>query len=149
TRRNIRKSEKFEVTIREGGRADIDSFNAMTAETGQRDDFGVHEPHYYERAYALFVPQGDAVLLMASHAEMDLAGVFVFRVGQQAWYQYGASRDLERQRMASFAAQWAGIEWALRQGCTSYDMVGVPDEEPAELEAHFEGRHEGLWGVYR
>ncbi len=28
-------------------------------------------------------------------------------------------------------------------------MVGVPDEDPATLEAQFEQRDEGLWGVYR
>lgn len=149
TRRNIRKGDKFEVKVREGTRADIDSFNAMTAETGQRDDFGVHVPRYYERAYDLFVPNGDAALLMARYDGVDLAGVFVFKVGQQAWYQYGASRDIERQRMASFAVQWAGIQWALARGCRLYDMVGVPDADPADLEAAFESRHDGLWGVYR
>jgi peptidoglycan pentaglycine glycine transferase (the first glycine) len=149
TRRNIRKAEKFEVEIREGTRADVDSFNAMTNETGQRDGFGVHVPRYYERVYDLFVPSGDAVLLLASYGGVDLAAILVFKVGQQAWYQYGASRDVERQRMASFGIQWAGIQWALRQGCTSYDMVGIPDEDEATLENQFESRNDGLWGVYR
>lgn len=149
TRRNIRKSEKSEVVIREGTRADVDSFTAMMNETGDRQEFGVHVPKYYGRAYELFVPSGDAVLLMASYQDVDLAGVFVFKVGKSAWYQYGASRDVERQRMAAFGVQWAGITWALAQGCTVYDMVGIPDEHEATLEAGFETRHDGLWGVYR
>lgn len=149
TRRNIRKAEKHEVVIREGSRADIDSFTAMMNETGDRQAFGVHVPAYYARAYELFVPAGDAVLLMGSYNGLDLAGVFVFKVGRAAWYQYGASRDAERQRMAAFGVQWAGIEWALQQGCTTYDMVGIPDEDEATLEAQFEARQDGLWGVYR
>jgi peptidoglycan pentaglycine glycine transferase (the first glycine) len=31
----------------------------------------------------------------------------------------------------------------------AYDLWGVPDEDEAALEAGFETRHEGLWGVYR
>jgi lipid II:glycine glycyltransferase (peptidoglycan interpeptide bridge formation enzyme) len=149
TRRNIRKSEKFEVQIRQGSREDVASFNAMLDETGRRQEFGVHVPSYYEHVYDLFVPAGDAALLMGSYQGLDLAGVFVFKLGKQAWYLYGASRDAERQRMAAFGVQWAGVRWALEQGCTSYDMVGIPDENAAMLEAEFENRSDGLWGVYR
>lgn len=149
TRRNIRKSEKQGVEIREGSRRDVDSFNAILHETGERQAFGVHVPSYYEKAYDLFVPQGDAVLLMGSAEGRDLAGVFVFKVGQQAWYLYGASSDRERQRMASFAVQWAGIQWARDRGCVTYDMYGIPDEDENVLEAQFETRSDDLWGVYR
>lgn len=149
TRRNIRKSEKFEVRIREGTRADVDSFNAMLDETGQRQAFGVHVPQYYERAYDLFVPAGDAALLMGSYNGLDLAGMFVFKLGAGAWYLYGASRQEEKQRMASFGVQWAGIEWAKEQGCTSYDLYGIPDADETTLEESFQQRDDGLWGVYR
>ncbi|RPI97638.1 MAG: peptidoglycan bridge formation glycyltransferase FemA/FemB family protein, partial [Chloroflexi bacterium] len=149
TRRNIRKSIKSDVEIREGTRADLASFNALLAETGSRGDFGVHSPDYYERVYDLFVPAGHAALLMARYAGQDLAGVMVFRLGRTAWYLYGASSDRERQRMASYGVQWAGIQWAKAHGAEIYDMVGVPDEDPASLEAQFEQRDDGLWGVYR
>jgi len=75
--------------------------------------------------------------------------VMVFRVGDWAWYLYGASSDRERQRMASYGVQWAGVRWARAHGAAFYDMVGVPDEDPAALEAQFEQRDDGLWGVYR
>lgn len=149
TRRNIRKSDKFEVEIREGTRADVDSFNAMLDETGDRQEFGVHVAEYYELAYDLFVASGDAALLLGSYDGKDLAGVFAFKLGDASWYLYGASRDVERQRMASFGVQWAAIEWAKAHGCTTYDMYGIPDEDEATLEAHFQERHDGLWGVYR
>lgn len=149
TRRNIRKSATHEVEVREGTRADVVSFNALLHETGARDAFGVHAPEYYERAYDLFVPRGQAALFLASYAGQDLAGVMVFALGKWAWYLYGASSDRERQRMASYGVQWAGIRWAKAQGATLYDMVGVPDAEPDRLEAQFEARSDGLWGVYR
>ncbi len=149
TRRNIRKSARFEVHIREGTSADVASFCAMIAETGARGNFGVHTCAYYERAYALFVPSGHAVLLMGSHAGQDLAGVMVFALGDWAWYFYGASSSHERQRMASYGVQWAGIRWAKARGAKWYDMYGVPDAEPETLEAQFRERPDGLWGVYR
>ncbi|HEX3049205.1 MAG TPA: peptidoglycan bridge formation glycyltransferase FemA/FemB family protein [Aggregatilineaceae bacterium] len=149
TRRNIRKSAKFEIEIRTGTRAEVANFNALLSETGSRDEFGVHAPAYYERAYDLFVPQGRAALLLASYAGQDLAGVMVFALKDRAWYLYGASSNRERQRMASYGVQWAGIQWARRQGATSYDMVGIPDADPDALEAQFESRDDGLWGVYR
>jgi peptidoglycan pentaglycine glycine transferase (the first glycine) len=149
TRRNIRKSSKNDVEIREGTRDDVQHLNALLAETGARDEFGVHMPAYYERAYDLFVPSGHAALILGRHADRDLAGVMVFALGDSAWYLYGASSDRERQRMASYGVQWAGIRWAKARGATEYDMYGVPDEDPASLEAQFETRSDGLWGVYR
>lgn len=149
TRRNIRKSAKYEVTIREGTRADVASFNALLDETGDRDDFGTHAPEYYEKAYDLFVPQGRAALILGSHAGQDLAGVMVFTLGDEAWYLYGASSQQERQRMASYAVQWAGIQWAKVRGVKVYDMYGVPDENYDTLETQFETRDDNLWGVYR
>jgi peptidoglycan pentaglycine glycine transferase (the first glycine) len=149
TRRNIRKSARHDVAIRQGTRADVDSFNALINRTGKRQDFGVHAPHYYELAYDLFVPDGQAALLMGSYEGQDLAGVMVFAFGGQAWYFYGASSREERKRMATYGVQWAGIQWARAQGAARYDMYGVPDEDPATLEAQFTERHDGLWGVYR
>ena len=51
--------------------------------------------------------------------------------------------------MPTYAVQWAAMQWAKEQGCTYYDLWGVPDYPQAELEARFETQQEGLWGVYR
>lgn len=158
TRRNIRKSQKNGIQIREGRRADVDQFNRLLDITGRRQGFGVHVASYYERVYELFVQEktpANAALLMASYfdeatqTQRDLAGVFVFALGQQSWYLYGASSDEERQRMASFGVQWAAIQWAKAHGASAYDMVGIPDFPLETLEAQFEARHDDLWGVYR
>lgn len=161
TRRNIRKGEKFQISVREGSRADVDHFNRLIQSTSERQKFGVHVPEYYALAYELLVEQKTtpspikATLLMASYPDettgeyRDLAGVFVFALGQRSWYPYGASSSEERQRMAPHAVQWAAIEWARKQGATTYDLYGIPDEHEDYLERHFEEREDGLWGVYR
>lgn len=150
TRRKIRLSHKRGVVCRPGSAADLPAFTQLMAETGARNDFGVHEPDYYRRAFELFVPQGNAALWLAEHEGQLLAGVMAFRAGRQACYLYGASSSHKRKRklMASYAAQWAAIRQAREQGCLSYDLWGVPDAERITLEAGFESRRDGLWGVY-
>jgi peptidoglycan pentaglycine glycine transferase (the first glycine) len=51
--------------------------------------------------------------------------------------------------MAPYLLQWEAMRWARARGCATYDLWGVPDEDEAALEAGFEARHDGLWGVYR
>ena len=148
TRRKIRLAFKRGVQCRLGNQADLPAYTRLMSETGARQAFGVHEPDYYRQAFELFVPQGNAALWLAEHEGRLLAGVMVFRAGSQAWYLYGASSTQSRQLMASYAAQWAAIRWARQQGCLSYDLWGVPDAERITLEAGFETRRDGLWGVY-
>ncbi len=150
TRYNIGLAAKKGVTARPAQNPqDLERFTALMQTTGARDDFGVHAPAYYQRAYELFHPSGRCELLLAEFEGDLLAAVMAFAQGQQAWYLYGASSDHERQRMAPYLAQWAAMRWAKAQGATQYDLWGVPDEDEAALEAGFEGRHDGLWGVYR
>jgi lipid II:glycine glycyltransferase (peptidoglycan interpeptide bridge formation enzyme) len=89
-----------------------------------------------------------AALFIASYAGRDLGALMAFRLGESAWYLYGASSNEERDRMPNHALQWEAMRWARENGCKTYDMWGIPDEEEAVLEAQFETRHDGLWGVY-
>ena len=148
TRYKARLGPKKEVVVRCGTQADLPSFNALMAATGERDSFGVHSPAYYRRAFDLFSSGERCALLLASHQGQDLAGVMAFRHGTQAYYLYGASSNLERNRMPTFIAQWEAIRWAHNRGALCYDLWGVPDADEPALEAQFEQRHDGLWGVY-
>lgn len=148
TRYNIRLAEKKGVTTREGAAADLPAFYRLMQQTAARDRFGIHPPEYYRSAYELFAPD-NAALLLAEFEGRPLAGVMVFSWGQTAAYFYGASSDEERQRMPTYAAQWAAMRWARRRGCHVYDLWGIPDAPEAELEAGFTDRQDGLWSVYR
>jgi lipid II:glycine glycyltransferase (peptidoglycan interpeptide bridge formation enzyme) len=147
TRYNVRLAEKKGVIVRAWD--DLDGFHQMMQVTGGRDGFGVHSLEYYRRAYELFHPTGMAELLVAEYEGQPLAALMVFARGQRAWYVYGASNDQERNRMPTYLLQWEAIRWARSHGCTEYDLWGVPDEDEPKLEAEFESRHDGLWGVYR
>ena len=147
TRYNIRLAEKKGVTVRAWD--DIESFHKMMLVTGGRDGFGVHSLEYYKRAYELLRPKGLGEILVAEYEGKPLAALFVARNGNRAYYLYGASTDEERNRMPTYLLQWEAMKWAKARGCEEYDLWGVPDEDEATLEANFETRHDGLWGVYR
>ncbi len=146
-RYNIRLAEKKGITVRAWD--DIHAFHEMMTVTGGRDKFGVHSKEYYQRAYELFHPKGTCELLVAEFEGKPLASLMVFANGKRAWYVYGASNDQERNRMPTYLLQWEAIRWAKARGCDEYDLWGVPDENEETLEAQFESRHDGLWGVYR
>jgi lipid II:glycine glycyltransferase (peptidoglycan interpeptide bridge formation enzyme) len=148
TRYNIRLAARKGVTVRQGTLADMPIFNALMRLTGQRDGFGVHAPEYYQAAYELFSPDRVA-LFVAEYEARPLAAIMVFRWGQTAAYLYGASGNEQRELMPNYAVQWAAIEWAKAQGCTCYDLWGIPDAPEDELESNFTERTDGLWGVYR
>jgi len=147
TRRKIRQSQKNGIRYYEGTGEDVVTFTGMMQITGQRNDFGVHEPGYYQLAYNLFVPRS-AALILAEHEGDPLAGIMVFAVSNVVWYFYGASSNVKRNLMAAYGVQWAAIQWAKKRGCAVYDLWGIPDEDEATLEAQFERRSDGLWGVY-
>ncbi|MBK7320343.1 peptidoglycan bridge formation glycyltransferase FemA/FemB family protein [Candidatus Villigracilis affinis] len=146
-RYNIRLAEKKGITVRSWD--DIPAFHEMMTVTGGRDNFGVHSKEYYQRAYELFHPKGTCELLVAEFEGKPLASLMVFSNAKRAWYVYGASNDQERNRMPTYLLQWEAIRWAKARGCDEYDLWGVPDENEETLEANFETRHDGLWGVYR
>jgi len=147
TRYNIRLARKKEVVIKRSN--DIKLFNDLIKVTGSRDKFGVHTAQYYEDVFELFSKNQDCVLLIAKYKKTPLAGIMVFARGERAWYFYGASNNLERNRMPTYLLQWEAIRWAASRGCTEYDLWGIPDEEPDILEKDFMSRSDGLWGVYR
>lgn len=147
TRYNIRLAARKDLHIRPW--KDLDAFGAMMLETAKRDSFGVHTLAYYRRAYELMQPLGAAELLVAEFEREPLAALMVFSQGKRAWYLYGASTDKERNRMPTYLLQWEAMRWARQTGCTEYDLWGIPDFEPQELERDFAARKDGLWGVYR
>jgi lipid II:glycine glycyltransferase (peptidoglycan interpeptide bridge formation enzyme) len=147
TRYNIHLAHRKGVVVNQSDA--LGKFFSLMKVTGERDGFEVHNLEYYQRAFDLFSSEEHCTLLIAEYEERPLAGLMVFYHGLRAWYFYGASSDEERNRMPAYLLQWEAMRWARQHGCREYDLWGVPDEDEAFLEAHFSGRSDGLWGVYR
>jgi lipid II:glycine glycyltransferase (peptidoglycan interpeptide bridge formation enzyme) len=146
-RYNIKLAEKKGVRVETWD--DIEGFHRMLLETGKRDAFAVHSADYYRRVYELFRAGGMCELMVAKYAGEPLAALMVLARGRRAWYVYGGSTDRERERMPNYLLQWEAMRWARDHHCEEYDLWGVPDEDEPTLEAGFQSRSDGLWGVYR
>jgi peptidoglycan pentaglycine glycine transferase (the first glycine) len=147
TRYNIKLAQKKGVVVRPT--SDLEVFHRLMQVTGGRDQFGVHSQAYYQRVYELFHGRNSCELLLAEFENQPLAALMVFAQGKRAWYLYGASSNVHRDRMPTYLLQWEVMRWARERGCNEYDLWGVPDEEESILEAEFSSRSDGLWGVYR
>ncbi len=147
TRYNIKLAQKKGVVVRPT--VDLEVFHRLMQVTGVRDQFGVHNLAYYQRAYDLFYTHNSCELLVAEFEGEPLAALMVFAQGARAWYLYGASSNEHRDRMPTYLLQWEAMRWARGRGCTEYDLWGVPDVDENTLEAEFSQRSNGLWGVYR
>lgn len=151
-RYNVRLAARKGVIVRPAEERDLPIFLNLLQETAARDRFPIHTPEYYRLAWERFVPAGLGTLLMAWYQDIPLAAIFVVAWGRTAIYMYGASSNRERHRMPNHLLQWEGMKWAKRQGCTQYDLWGIPDEvgeRPEVWAGKTPQRKDGLWGVFR
>ncbi len=139
-RYNVRLAGRRGVQVRQGGSDDLPLLYDMYRETSLRDGFVIRPPDYYQDAWGSFIRAGLAQPFIAEFEGEPLAMVMIFCFGERAWYLYGASRDLHRNKMPNHRLQWEAMRWAKSQGCLVYDLWGGPDE-PDESDP--------MWGVYR
>lgn len=139
-RYNIRLAVRRGVTVRPGGLTDLPLLYEMYRETGLRNRFVIRPEAYYRDAWGSFIEAGLAQPLIAEVEGEPVAMVILYRFARRAWYMYGASRSLHREKMPNHLLQWEAIRWAKEQGCTVYDLWGAPDELDES---------DPMWGVYR
>jgi peptidoglycan pentaglycine glycine transferase (the first glycine) len=148
TRYNVRLAEKKGVTVRVGTEADLSMLYEMYAETSMRDGFVIRDEGYYQTVWQTFMrlEPSSFIFHLSSFpliAEVDgepVAGLFQFTFAGRAYYVYGMSREVHREKMPTYLLQWEAMKRAKAAGCTVYDLWGAPktfDES------------DSMWGVYR
>lgn len=162
TRYNIRLAEKKGVALRIGTPEDFGLLYKMYAETSLRDGFVIRDEEYYKTVWTTFMSNTDTPVysLQSSNsqitnpqlpipsaealiAEVDnepVAAIFVFYFAGRAYYVYGMSRDVHREKMPSYLLQWEAMKRARARGCGVYDLWGAPDKFDES---------DSMWSVYR
>ncbi len=154
TRYNARLAAKKGVTVRPGTQADWPMLYKMYAETSARDGFVIRDEAYYQTVWSIFEPsrvdnsrfdaQRSALPLaeplIAEVEGEPVAAVFLFAFAGRAYYVYGMSREVHRDKMPNYLLQWEAMKWAQARGCSAYDLWGAPDV--------FDER-DSMWGVFR
>ncbi|MBE2270096.1 MAG: peptidoglycan bridge formation glycyltransferase FemA/FemB family protein [Anaerolinea sp.] len=139
TRRKVRIAEREGVSVRAGTVADLPLLYDLYKVTGERDNFLIRPPAYYEQAWRVFIEAGLAHPLIAEFDGKAIAHVILFHFGKKCWYFYGASSDEQRDKMPNYLLQWEAMRWAKASGYALYDMWGAPNAFHED---------DPLWGVY-
>lgn len=131
TRYNIRLAPRRGVRFEEmEPTADnLREFFTLLTDTAQRNQFSVHTIDYY--AGVLEALGNEAALLGARTSDGYLAAaLIVARFGDEAIYLYGASSTAHRANGAAVAIQFEAMKWARARGARSYDLWGIPAQDP-------------------
>ncbi|MCR5605254.1 MAG: peptidoglycan bridge formation glycyltransferase FemA/FemB family protein [Treponema sp.] len=155
TRNAVRRSYKEEVEfmIYDGSSPDImDKLNAwheIYQDTGKRKGFYFEKFEYFKVLFESSVAAGkikprfelkskvplDACvpspkfyLFTASKENKIISGLILAICGKTAYYMYAASSLENRQYMPNYGLQWEVIRFARSQGCTQYDLMGIPPD---------------------
>jgi lipid II:glycine glycyltransferase (peptidoglycan interpeptide bridge formation enzyme) len=145
TRYNIRLAEKKGVSLRVGTFEDLPMLYKMYAETSIRDGFVIRDENYYLLVWKFFMQstasgQPSAIPLIAEVGGEPVAAIFLFIFAGRAYYVYGMSRSLYREKMPTYLLQWEAMKFAKANGCTVYDLWGAPEVFDES---------DSMWGVYR
>ena len=142
TRYNVRLAGKKGVTVRVGDKNDLPMLYKMYAETSVRDGFVIRDEGYYQTVWRIFMESTSPTCepLIAEVDGEPVAAIFVFYFAGRAYYIYGMSREIHREKMPNYLLQWEAMRRAKAAGCSLYDLWGAPDEFDES---------DSLWGVFR
>jgi peptidoglycan pentaglycine glycine transferase (the first glycine) len=152
TRYNIRYGARKGVVVREATVADLDTFYHLLKFTAKRAGFPVRSREYYRQEWNSLAPRGYLKLFLAMYEGEVLATRMPAAFGNRAATLHSGSFDAHRKLKPSELLMWESLKWAKAQGCTTYDVWGIPDEIGAHLHLGQplpEEQKGGLWGVYR
>jgi lipid II:glycine glycyltransferase (peptidoglycan interpeptide bridge formation enzyme) len=151
TRNRVRLAEKRGVRIRTGGQDDSEVFVGLFEETTARHNLSSSDAEAFRLSTRTFGERDAMRLFLASNDGVDIAGIVVYVFGQTATYVWGGSSASKTARKANpnQLLHWTAIQWAREQGCTTYDLHGIPDFDEATLEAEYSKRNDGWWNLYR
>lgn len=134
TRYNINLARRKGVQVKPGTVEDLPVFYELYRRTAERNGFRTAAYRFFE---VLFPNDGDhrekseIALLLATHGSDVLAGAIIAVCGKVALFLHGASGNLKRNLMGSYALHWEAMKWAAHRDCHTYDMGAVaPNGNP-------------------
>jgi peptidoglycan pentaglycine glycine transferase (the first glycine) len=155
--------EGTQVSIaRKSDDADIGILHDHLAEVGERADFRVRSPEFLARLATEFASSGGWYLGIARVDGMSIASMAFPRIGDRAYYLYGAQLRDERYKhtYGSHAVMAAMLKALAADGCRSVDMWGLVEPDDPEADPAWKGfshfkrifggdplRHPGLYDL--
>ena len=127
TRWSVRQVAKRGVSIsEERDEAALRTFYDLYNETGGRAGFITRTWPYYRDTWRTLIDAELASLRLAYVEGAAVAGAMVWRCGDRALYQTGATNDAGRKSYAAYGLLWECIIQSKRAGRTVFDMDSIP-----------------------
>lgn len=138
TRNSIRRAYKSELEFVFGGEELLDDWYDLYKDTAERKGLYFEKIGYFElllneaKTFESFIGKdlrGESpkfILVMAKKNGLCLAGAIVASYKKSGFYLYAGSSLMHRECMANYGLQMEIIRWLKGQGCTHYDLMGVP-----------------------
>ncbi len=124
TRYNVRLAERRGVRVREGGLDELD--RCLRATEGRQ---GVRLP---PRSHLSLVLEQLGPLARVRVAEVrgtTAAAILLARRGRELVYLYGGATGDHREDMPNHLLHWRAMMEGREEGCTDYDLWGVPEDD--------------------
>lgn len=135
TRYNIRLSQKKGVIVRIADLSDLNIWYSLYTETANRNGLYLNDIKYFEAILTTNADKtkspAEVYYLIAEIDNKPLAAMFLIISGNRSSYLYGASSNLNRNYMATYALQWFAIRLSKEKGCKEYDMFGISPNNDA------------------
>jgi peptidoglycan pentaglycine glycine transferase (the first glycine) len=130
TRHHIRRAQRDGVSVEVRSDLDaVDVFHPLFAETVQRSGFTGRDRDYHRAVVRHLGGSCPVVTLLACVEGEAVAGMIAVAAGPRLVYLFGGSSLRHTRHQPAYLMHWEAIRWGLAQGCTVYDMWGVPNHE--------------------
>lgn len=141
TRYNVRLAGRRGVEVkRDNSTTSLESLLNLLEKTAERKNFLVHKMNYYRKMHEIMSDSDMGMVFLAYFEGEVAAGLYALKFGDTVYYPYGASDRRYYKHMPSNLLHWEIIKWGKEEGCTKYDLWGIPDNPTKDSP---------LWGVYR
>jgi lipid II:glycine glycyltransferase (peptidoglycan interpeptide bridge formation enzyme) len=121
TRYNIRLAAKRGVVVEEG--ADANEMARQAGASASRQGIRLPPASYYRLLLELLPWCRTYVAKVEGEA---VAAMLVIHFDGRGYYMFSGANGARRELKPVYAAQWAAIRAAVREGCRDYDLWGVP-----------------------
>ncbi len=123
-----RQAERAGVTARRGERPDFEEHIALSGQLlsaqGKRDK----PRRWYDALWSFLGDSRRGAFFVCEHERSVLGSVVALRHGALATYAYGATSAADHKFSKSILPLVLAVKWARNEGCTAFDLGGVPLE---------------------
>lgn len=125
TRQNIRRSEREEISVRDGTRDDLATFYRLHVETSRRQQFDSYPEEYLARMWDLFEPRGFIRLLVAEYRKEAVSALLLVPFGETVIAKLLGWSGEHADRRPNDGLFWAAVRWSKANGYRRFDFEGI------------------------